>query len=134
MIITNNGTNSYNFKLFWKPAIMNVEIKSNSNILPNISVSIVKKFLKLMYSKRYKDEKIQFLIDTFAENGHEKKTLEKISKNYLNELQNPPVTDKNNTEDIEKVVKLPWIPIIGPKLRQTFKQKVLKPFSHQDQI
>ena len=134
MIITNNGTNSYNFKLFWKPAIMNVEIKSNSNILPNISVSIVKKFLKLMYSKRYKDEKIQFLIDTFAENGHEKKNLEKISKNYLNELQNPPVTDKNNTEDIEKVVKLPWIPIIGPKLRQAFKQKVLKPFSHQDQI
>ena len=41
---------------------------------------------------------------------------------YLTELQNPPVNNKDTSEDINKVVKLPWIPIIGPKLRQAFKK------------
>ena len=49
--------------------------------------------------------------------------MEKKTKNYLNELQNPPVNNKDNSEDINKAVKRPWIPIIGPKLRQAFKRK-----------
>ena len=36
------------------------------------------------------------------------------------------VNNKNTSEDINKVVKLPWIPIIGPKLRQAFKKKNIK--------
>ena len=32
IFITNNGTDSYDFKIFRKPAIMNVQIKSNSSI------------------------------------------------------------------------------------------------------
>ena len=36
------------------------------------------------------------------------------------------VNNKNTSEDINKVVKLPWIPIIGPKLRQAFKNKTIK--------
>ena len=77
-------------------------------------------------SERYIDKEIQFLIGVFKENGYERKTLEKITKSYLNELQNPPVNDKDTSEDINKVVKLPWIPIIGPKLRQAFKKKNIK--------
>ena len=56
---------------------------------PNASVSIFKGFLSRAYkicSEHYIDEEIQFLIDVFAENGYERKTLEKITKNYLNEL------------------------------------------------
>ena len=49
-----------------------------------------------------------------------------ITKKYLNELQNLPVNNKDTSEDINKVVKLPWIPIIGPKLRQAFKKKNIK--------
>ena len=45
-------------------------------------------------------KKIQFLIDMFTENGYERKTLEKTSKNYLNELPNPPVTNKDFSEVI----------------------------------
>ena len=52
--------------------------------------------------------------------------MEKIAKNYLKVLQNPPVNNKDTSEDISKVVKLPWIPIIGPKLRQAFKKKNIK--------
>ena len=52
--------------------------------------------------------------------------MEKVTKNYLNELQNPPVNNKDTSEDINKVVKLLWIPIIGAKLRQPFKRKNIK--------
>ena len=49
-----------------------------------------------------------------------------MTKNYLKVLQNPPVNNKDFSEDISKVVKLPWISIIGPKLRQAFKKKNIK--------
>ena len=70
-------------------------------------------------------KKNQFLIYVFTQNGYERKTLEMITKNYLNELQNRPVNNKDTSEDIRRVVKLSWIPITGPKLRQ---------FLHQAQI
>ena len=92
---------------------------------PNVSVSVFKGFLSRAY-KIYSDEEIQFSINAFTEKGYERKTLEKITKNYLNKLQNPPVNNKDTSEDINKVVKLPWIPIIGPKLRQAFKKKNIK--------
>ena len=52
--------------------------------------------------------------------------MEKITKNYLKVLQNSPVNNKDTSEDISKVVKFPWILIIGPKLRQAFKKKNIK--------
>ena len=61
--ITNNGINSYDFKIFRKPAITNVQIKYNSNMAPNFSVSVFKGFLSRAYkicSERYIDEEIQF--------------------------------------------------------------------------
>ena len=74
---------SYDFKIFIKPAITNVQIKSNSNMAPNVSVLVFKWFLSRDYkicSERYIDEEIQFLIDVFTENVYERKTLEKIKK------------------------------------------------------
>ena len=62
----------------------------------------------------------------FTENGYERKTLKKTTKDYLNKLQNSPVNNKDTSEDINKVVKLPWIPIIGFNLRQAFKKKNIK--------
>ena len=96
---------------------------------PSVSVSLFKGFLSRackICSERYIDEEIQCLIDVFTENGYERKTLEKTTKNYLKVLQNPTVNNKDTSEDISKVVKLPWIPIIGPKLRQAFKKKNIK--------
>ena len=52
--------------------------------------------------------------------------MDKITRNYFKELQNPPVNNKNTSEDINKVVKLPWTPIIGPRLTQAFKKKNIK--------
>ena len=58
-------------------------------------------------SERYVDEEIQFLIDVFTENVYERKTLDKITRDCFKGLQNPPVTNKNTSEYINKVVKLP---------------------------
>ena len=77
--ITNNGTDSYDFKIFRKPAITNVQIKSNSNMAANVSVSNFTGFLSRAYkicSERYIDEEIQFLIDVSTENfGKDNKKL-----------------------------------------------------------
>ena len=104
-------------------------LKRFLSFVPNISVSAFKGFLSRAYkicSKRYIDEEIEFLIDVSTESGYERKTLEESRKNYLNELQNPSITHKDNREDNKKVVKLSWIPIIGPNLRQAFKKKNIK--------
>ena len=98
-------------------------------MVPNVSVWVFERFLSRAYkicSERCIDEEILFLIDAFTENGYERKTLEKITKNYLNKLQNPPVNNTDSSEDISKVVKLPWILIISLKSRQAFKKKNIK--------
>ena len=59
-----------------KPAITSVQIKSNSNMAPNVSFSVFKGFLSRAYKiciERYINEEIQFLIDVFTENGYERK-------------------------------------------------------------
>ena len=61
--ITNNGTNSYDFKILRKPPITNEQIKSNSKMTPNVSVSVFKAFLSRAYkicSKCFIDEEVQF--------------------------------------------------------------------------
>ena len=45
-ITTKNGTD---FKIFRKPAITNVQIKSNSNMAPSVSVSVFKRFSSRAY-------------------------------------------------------------------------------------
>ena len=43
--ITNNESDSDDFIILRKPVIMNVQIKSNSNMAPNISISFFKRVL-----------------------------------------------------------------------------------------
>ena len=50
------------------------------------------------------------------------KLLKRYPKKYLNKTENSPITNKNNSEDTNKIVTLPWIPITGPKLRKTLKK------------
>ena len=84
-----------------------------SNLTQTLHPIFLFHFLKGSYLEHIKsiqktaDQEIQFLIGVSTENGYERQTLEKISNNYLNELQNPPVTNQDNSEDIKKVVKLP---------------------------
>ena len=58
-----NRTDSYDFKIFRKPAITNVKIKFNSNMAANVSAKAFKMFLSRAYkicSERFIDEKFSF--------------------------------------------------------------------------
>ena len=61
------------YAVYRKPAITNVEIKAYSNICPNIAVGVFKEFLSRtlhICSEKYFAQKIKFLINVSAENGH----------------------------------------------------------------
>ena len=47
--ITNTGNNSYDFKIFRKTSITNVQIKPNSNIASHIAMGVFKGFLSRAY-------------------------------------------------------------------------------------
>ena len=66
---------------------------------------------------------INFLIDIFTENGHNRNTLTNIATEYLRNINKPKSNDQNNNKN---TIKLPWVPILGPKLRKEFKKKKIK--------
>ena len=45
LTITNTGNNSYDFKIFRKTSITNIQIKPNSNIAPPIAIGVFKGLL-----------------------------------------------------------------------------------------
>ena len=48
-----------------------------------------------------------------------------IATEYLRNTNKPKSNDQNNTKNT-KNIKLPWVPILGPKLRKEFKKKDIK--------
>ena len=81
--ITNNGTNSYEFKILKKLAITNAQIKPFSNMTPNISIAVFTGFLSRAYkicSKSSIAKKFQFFIEVFTKNGYEKRLLKRYQK------------------------------------------------------
>ena len=87
--IKNNLNQSYDFVLYRKPAITNVQIKPHSNICPNIAMGVFKGFLSRalhICSENYLAQEIEFLINVFAENGHSITVLEKVTKKYMDNI------------------------------------------------
>ncbi|XP_065667606.1 uncharacterized protein LOC136087910 [Hydra vulgaris] len=124
--ITNTGSGAYEFQIHRKEAITNVQLKPNSNINPKIIIGVFKGFLccaKRICSQKYLQKEIDFLIDIFIENGHDKNILNNITIDYLKN------GSKNTTcqpLDTQPFIKLPWIPIVGPKLRKEFRRQNIK--------
>ena len=117
--IKNNLNQSYDFAVYHKPAITNVQIKPHSNICPSITMGVFKGFLSRalhICSENYLAQEIP----VFAENGYSFTILEKVIKKYMNNITSK--QEKVNIETIknDKIVKLPWVPKIGPKLRKEF--------------
>ena len=82
--IKNNLNQSYDFAVYRKPAITNVQIKPHSNICPNIAMGVFKGFLSRalhICSENYLALEIEYLINLFVENGHSSTVLEKVTKN-----------------------------------------------------
>ena len=102
--ITNNSNNSYDFKIFRKTSITNVQIKSNLNIAPHNVMGVFKGFLSRAYkicTEKYLQCEIDVLIDIFTENGHNKNTLTNIATEYLRNINKPKSKDQNNTSTLK---------------------------------
>ena len=71
-------------------------------------------------SESYLVQEIEFLINVSVENGHSIGVLEKVAKEYMNNITS--VKEKASIETIKNsiIVKLPWVPKLGPKLRKEF--------------
>ena len=68
-----------------------------------------------MCSEKYIKEETQFLIDIFVENGNNRTFLENLVKDYN-------VKKKNNDRRNYTNAKIPWVPNIGPKIREQLKR------------
>ena len=112
--ITNTGAGKYEFKIHRKNAITNVQIKPHSFVNSSLIRGIFKGFVsrsKRLCSGKYLDEELNFLVDMFVENGHD--------RNYLNSIISENKHQAPNTENKDSnIVRLPWIRIIGPKIRK----------------
>ena len=83
-------------------------------------MGVLKGFLSRAYkicAEKHLQSKIDFLIDIFTENEHKRNTLTNIDTEYLRNINKPKSNDQNNTKNT-KNIKLPWVPIFGPKLRK----------------
>ena len=60
------------------------------------------------------------------ENSCNKSTLTRTAKKHLDNINKPEYNYPNNENNYKDTIKLPWIPIIGPKLRIGFKKKGIR--------
>ena len=106
----NNLNHSYDFAVYRKPAITNVQIKPHSNICPNIAIGVFKGFLSRalrICSENYLVQEIEFLINVFVENGYRITVLEKVTKEYMNNITSAKEKENIDTIKNDKIVKLP---------------------------
>ena len=123
--IRNNKSGRYELSIYRKEAITNLQILPNSSVDPSTVVGVFKGFLTRAHricSTSRLHEEIRFLINMFVENGYERRRFEEISKCFtlskVVQSENLSETDQQTTP----IVKLPWIPKIGSKLRKAYKK------------
>ena len=83
-------------------------------------MGVFKGFLSQGYkicTEKHLQSEIDFLIAIFTENGHNRNTLTNIATEYLRNINKPKSNDQNNSKNTKNIIKLPWVPILGPKLR-----------------
>ena len=65
-------------------------------------------------------KEVLFLKNMVIENGYAKNNLEKIIQDFSNK------NNGNIETDHKKIVKIPWVPGIGPKIKRELKKKGMK--------
>ena len=120
--IINTGARKYGFKIHGKNAIANVQTKSHSYVNPASIRSTFKVFVsraKKLCSEKFLDEELNSLIDMFLDNRHDQNYLNSIIRENKHQAAKTENTHSNS-------VKLPWIPIIGPKIRKELRKTGFK--------
>ena len=99
-------------------------------VLPSTIFGVFKGFLTRAHricSPNRLQEEVEFLVNMFEENGYDRERFEDIAKRFEQQSSlSPDSTIERQDEGNSPVVKLPWIPRIGPKLRKSFKKHGVK--------
>ena len=121
----NSGKGRYEFDVYRKEAITNVQVKPNSCHDPRILQGIFKGFVHQAFkicSKNYLEKELEFLTSVFLENGYEKKDLSKIIADIRRKFNEQDAVQVEGEVDTKPTVTLPWIPGVSPKLRKVYKK------------
>ena len=122
----NNGNSHYEFEVFRKDAITNIQLKPHSSVNPEIFAGVFKGFIARairICSPNHLQNELDFLTDIFAENGHNRSHLNEIIEGYMITKQR---VTRNSPEKLPTMVRIPWIPRIGPRLRKIFRRYGVK--------
>ena len=125
---TNNKQGSYEFQVFRKKAITNVQVKPESSHDPKILSGIFKGFVHQAHkicSQHHLKNELEFIVQVFQENGYEEGKLRKWSKEVrdkINGTSENTNTTTNETEEPTQTVTLPWIPGVSPSLKKVFRK------------
>ena len=121
--VMNNQSGNYEFDIYRKNAITNIQIKPSSEHDPKVLDGIFKGFVHralTLCSKRFVEQELQFLIETFTENGYNENKLRcMVSEMKRKQLGN---IDRNSVDTNEHTITLPWIPGVSPKLRKCYRK------------
>ena len=65
-------------------------------------------------------------MDIFIENRYNKNRLINIATEYLRNINKPKSSGQNNTKNTRNIIKIPRVPILGPKFGKEFENKDIK--------
>ena len=124
--VKNNGTGKYDFDVFRKNAITNVPVKPNSCHDPTVQKAIFKGFVNRAFticSEKYVQNELNFLVDTFVENGYQRNDLQNtVNAVKAKLIQKDRGTTLTSNQEQKQTVVLPWIPGISPKLKKAYQK------------
>ena len=66
-------------------------------------------------------EEIEYLTDIYCENGHDRKTLQKIINSFEKKTRGTNNNNNNNTNR-KQTVTIPWVPKIRPKIKKEIQK------------
>ena len=123
----NKGMGKYEFDVYRKAAITNVQVKPNSSHDPKILRGIFKGFLKRanrICSAEFREKEVEFLVEVFVENGYKRENLLRIVEETKLTSTIPEVSNTTLPEETQpgETITLPWIPGVSPRLRKVYKK------------
>ena len=129
--VRNNGHGNYDFEVFRKKAITNIQVKPNSSHDPNTLRGIFKGFVHRAYkicSEHHVKDEVDFLINVFKENGYDEKILKKLCGEVKNKINAPTVTStvREENETTLQTISLPWIPGVSPQLKKRSRKQGIR--------
>ncbi|XP_047140996.1 uncharacterized protein LOC124816039 [Hydra vulgaris] len=116
LTIVNNTKGKYEFKVYRKNAITNIQIKPHSNHDPKILNAIFKGYVHRAYSicsDLYLEDEINFIFHVFKENGYNICQLTRIANLIRNKRSIKSNKIQSGTLNL-LTVSLPWIPSLSP--------------------